>query len=340
MVIRIIIAIFVLNSALALSFRDALNAYNKRQYRQSIKILQKLSRGNIKFYTDEALILISKNYEKLGELKNANMIRNFMIQRKYRVEHNEVKKALTGKSDIDDLDELSQGLLKVYYTMLSSRYQIYLKRKTKKNKDIVIRFAELLVEQDYKADKAQMILDIFQKEEQRIKDAIYHKKYFVLASYGSWQDEIILIDNSNGDEREINSTAEGTLLFAGMTYGNAHHEYRFQLGLGFGAATVGEDSANFDYFQTSVGETLFSFTSGYLIKTSDNVAIGVSVPIIFRIGDFTEPENFTIEQGTVITTGLLAHFVWNINKYFLDMEFGKVMKFRSTFINVGIGYQF
>ena len=341
MVIRsLLLLILFIPIANALTLRDAANAYKKRQYRKSIKIIKRISKGNIKFYTDDSLILMSKNFEQLGEMKNANMIRNFMISRKYRKENREVKKALAGKIDLDDLDELPKGLLKVYYMMLSSRYDMYLKNKSARNKKAVIKFAELLVEQDYKSDKAEIILKRFRDEEQRKKDAIFYKKYFMLASYASWQDEIILTDDSSGFEQDINSTAQGTLLTAGMTYGNAHGEYRFQLSVGFGAATVGEDSGDFDYFQNNVGETLFSFTSGYLWKTSDNVSIGVSAPLLLRIGDFTEPDGFTISQGTIITTGLLAHMVWNINSYFLNLEFGKVLKLRSSFINIGVGYTF
>ncbi|WP_034722032.1 hypothetical protein [Bacteriovorax sp. DB6_IX] len=339
MVIRILLLLSLSMPALAYKFRDALRSYKKGNYQRSIQILERMHGTKTKFYPNKSLMLLAKNYENLDEHVKALKMYFFILKKNYRKQDAQVRKVLKSGSDIDEIDELPKGMLKVYYALFQSYVAIYEKHGYEKYRDMAIKYGELLNEQEYKEDRVEKLLAGMAQVKKLKEDSQQRTQYYIGLAYSTWQDQLTLKAPS-GTESTIKSSAEGTTLFGIMTMGNLFNEYRFEASITRANATVGEDDTDFEYFQTNVAEIMMTLSAGYMWKTSQSVAIGVSAPIVYRTGDFTQPETFQLDKTDMLTIGLLGNLSWNISTFLVDVKFGKLLGFHSSFAQVGVAYKF
>jgi hypothetical protein len=339
MVIRILLILSLSFPAFAYKFRDALVSYKRGQYERSIKILKRIHGKRTKYYPNRSLMLLAKNYEKTDEHMKALKLYFFILKKRYKRKDAMVRRHLKANKEVDEIDELPKGMLKIYYALVHSYVAIYEKHFYEKYKDFAQKYGELLIEQEYKEDEVEALLAGMNKLKQKIDNSKERTQYYLGLAYSTWQDQLTLIA-PNGSESTIKSSAEGTTLFGVMTIGNLFNEYRFEASVTQASATVGEDNTNFEYFQTNVSEVMLTASAGYMWKSSKSVAIGVSAPIVYRTGDFTQPASFQLDKGDILTIGILGNLSWDISKFMLDVKFGKLLGFHSSFAQVGLAYRF
>lgn len=339
MVVKILLLITLSLSSFAYKFKDALVFYKKGEYQRSITVLKKSHGKKIKYFPNRSLMLLAKNYEMLDKHRSALKIYFYILKKKYRKSDAIVRKHFKENKDIDEIDELSKGQLKVYYALVHSYVSIYKKNKYEQYRSIAKMYGELLIEQEYKEEEVEKLLSDISLIQKKIIDSKITKKYYLGIGYSTWQD-LLTLRAPDGSESDIKSSAEGTTLFGIMTSGNLFNEYRFEFGITKAVATVGEDNSDFTYFQTNVSEVMLSAAAGYMWKTSKSVSIGLSVPIVYRTGDFTQPATFELENGDILSLGLLGNLSWNLQSILVDVKFGKLLGFHSSFAQVGLAYQF
>lgn len=284
-------------------------------------------------------MLLAKNYERTDEHMKALKLYFFILKKKYRRKDAMVRKHLKANQEVDEIDELPKGMLKIYYALVHSYVTIYEKHNYEKYRDFAQKYGELLIEQEYKEDEVEKLLARITQLKNKLENSKERHEYYLGLAYSTWQDQLTLIA-PNGSESTIKSSAEGTTVFGIMTIGNLYSEYRFEFGITKASATVGEDNTNFEYFQTNVSEMMLMASVGKMWKTSKSVAIGVSAPVVYRTGDFTQPANFQLDDGDILTVGLLGNLSWNISEFLLDVKFGKLLGFHSSFAQVGLAYRF
>jgi hypothetical protein len=263
----------------------------------------------------------------------------YLLKKKYRRKDSMVRRHFKLKKDIDEIDELPNGMLKIYYALFHSYVAIYHDKNYKQYEEFAKLYGELLVEQEFKEDEVEKILAGLQKAKQKEIDSKERTEYYLGLAYSTWQD-LLVLRAPDGSESDIKSSAEGTTLFGIMTKGNYFYEYRFEFAITKASATVGEDNSGFVYFQTNVPEVMLSASVGHLWKTSKSVGIGLSIPAIYRTGDFTTPAGFEIDKGDIFSVGLLGNLTWNISSFLLDFKFGKILGFHSSFAQLGLAYKF
>ncbi len=168
----------------------------------------------------------------------------------------------------------------------------------------------------------------------------FELKFFVMSSYITWQNKLNLVATDGSEEVEIYSTAEGTMLSAGINYSNNFFEIKSALGYAAASSILGETDSAFNYSQSNVSEALIMLNNSFLYKTEGTVSIGFSIPIVISFGDFTEPDGYEFETMSHFSYGTLLHLSWKVSKLFMDIDVGKVSAFKSTMLKIGVGYLF
>ncbi len=354
MALRILTCIFICLSASAVNLGKALESYRAGNFQKTIELIKQANRSksSVSQYSIESLILISKAFEKMGDFTSAIKFQNYIIEKQYSKEHESVLKAVNEEVEYEDLNELPEPLLKIYYSLLGTYISIYKTNSADELRKLILRYGNLLIDQDYKAERVKRILKKYQNEkfsdteeddddeEEPVEVVPYQLRFFVMSSYISWQDNLTLVSNDRTTSIVINSTTEGTMLSVGINYANNKYEFKSSIGYALATATVGEIDPDFRYLQDNVSETLLMFNNSFLIKTGETVSIGLSAPIVLRSGNFTEPDGFEFEETSIISYGVFGQLSWKLKKFFMDVEVGKVLDFKSTFFKMSLGYMF
>lgn len=338
MVIRVILILFMSLNSLA-SFKEAMRYYQANKYLQSIDSLKKVEGKKVRNYSTKSLYLLARNMAKLKRYKEAIKINFFIIRKNYKKQDQIVRKAIKNKTDFDEIEELEDGLKKVYLSLLYVYLSIYEDFKYENYKNLISSFAELLLVQDFKTEEVDKIVQRLAFVDKNFEALKIRNKFYFGIGYSLWQDQINLISPA-GKDSTIYSNAQGTTLYGAWTKGDSFRFWKYEFALTMAKATVGEDSADFEYFQSNVTELLLMTNIGYMFYMSENTSAGFNIPILFRSGDFTQPENFEIKNATILSTGFLGNLNWEMDNTFLDFKFGKLLKFKSSFMQLSVGFKF
>lgn len=345
MAIRILLILFFSFSVFA-RYENVIKLYNQKKYNESIEALKKLEGRVVRKYSNNALLLLAKNFQKQEKFKESIKIYFYLLKKAFPKTDKKVRAVLKSAGDIESIGELPDGQKKIYLELLDLYVEIYEKQQLQNFKDTIAKYSELLYFYDYKVEVVEKLnARILSKDKLEI-DLKVNTKFYVGIGYALWHDNLDLVSPS-GSISTINSTAEGTTFIFGWTKGNNFGHWRYEGFLTQASATVGENSTNFQYFQTNVKEVMLGMNIGYQWKTSDNISSGFTVPMLYRTGDFTQPDTFELKNANMLSVGLAANFNWDFyknekeeNKLSLDFKFGKLYNFKSTYSVMSLYYQF
>lgn len=338
MAIRIIF-LFLLSLTTHANFNEAVRYYKANKFLQSIDSLKKSEGKKVRNYSTKSLFLLAKNMEKLKRHKDAIKIHFFIIRKSYRKQDKLVRTAIKNKMDYDEIESLQDGLKKIYLNLLYVYLNIYEEFRYENYKNLINSFAELLLTQDYKTEEVEKITQRLSFVDKNFEALKIKNKFYIGLGYSLWQDQINLISPS-GKDSTIYSNVEGTTIYSAWTRGDSFRFWKYEFAITFAKATVGEDSSEFEYFQSGVNELMLSANIGYMFYLNEAASIGVNVPILYRSGDFTQPGDFEIKNATIISTGVLGNLNWEMDNTFLDFKMGKLLKFKSSFVQLSFGFKF
>lgn len=263
--------------------------------------------------------------------------------------HQEVINSYKENGNADDLpDHIPKKLLKFYYRKLISQAKKYRKNPSYSEaaasldfiKQSISMYSEILIEVEYKEEKVEKLLALIEQLEQSKKDSLYYGNFFVGLGYVTWKDIVTLV-SSTGERSEIKSTMEGFNFCTGLKRENAYLLYKLGLCYASGQAAVGNKTQTFSYFQESVPITMYSMVPSVLWKPyKGDTAIGLSIPVAYRTGDFTAPTNFTLENTELLTYGYLVNFIWFWGSISVELQVGKLQKFSSSYWSLSTIYSF
>lgn len=337
------------NSRKGRAFISAKNSYNKMLYRKSLKTLSRSFNFESNKTPIKVLSLAAKNFEKIKDPLKAYKIYSFIIWLKYKDINEETTSSYIENSNTDDLpDDIPNKLQEIYFRQLIIFSNFYKKRyqendlnKLKQLKNKISMYADILIEIEYKEDKVEKILNRIERFETKLTDNKYHSYYSLRLGLVTWKDIIQLTKTSTEDITEIRSTAEGLSLCGGLKKENAFFIFKASLCYASASADVGRKTEDIDYFQENVLITMYSIMPQVLWKPyNGDTAIGISVPLIYRSGDYTEVKGYTLENTEITTYGYLITFLWMIDPISIELQFGKIKKFSSSFWDLGIIYNF
>jgi hypothetical protein len=159
----------------------------------------------------------------------------------------------------------------------------------------------------------------------------------------SWQDRVLLVSTNNGSKTNLLSTSIGTCLGAGKKWENVRYEFNIEGCYVVGTATISSEDIAVSYQQSSVGVSGFIFGPGVYFKTfSDNVFLGIHLPIKYRTGDWTNPnpDLYRFERDSAIEAGFFIQSKVKINKISLRTRLGKVFPNPGSLWSIGVLYDF
>jgi hypothetical protein len=323
-----------------INFKRAKSAFSRGLYKQTINLLR--SRYNLKKYSTPsgALELAAFTQEKLGNHRESLFLFTLLIKKKFSKLNRRVINSYKTNRHAEEIPEIDTKLAFYYYKKAVNAKALYDVDKNLLFYKAALMYAEISMENKDYEDRAEDLIEEIQSKNLEYKRLEFTRSTSFLISYITWQDKLTLT-SPTGSQQEIRSSAEGTCLGGGINYENAYLNYKVDACFVFATATVGEDSKSVDYFQTNVSERAFFLFPGVRWKPAlGGVSIGVSTPVVYRVGDFTEPEGFTIEDKSKLSLGLMIESGWKKGSFGVDLKIGKLIGFASTTMSFGGTYQF
>tara|TARA_R110002072_G_scaffold276051_1_gene437638 strand:- start:406660 stop:407739 length:1080 start_codon:yes stop_codon:yes gene_type:complete len=330
------------------TFKKAKSAFSKNRYSVSLKILQSHFDLQSNTAPSGALILGAWNYHHLGDYYESQKIWAHIIRKKYRRMNKKVVASYNKNKSVDFLpDDIPEKLLEYYFERYKNMIEYMIKRYdllsevTSKNLyDALIMYKEILIEQEVNEDEVEKLWEKLENYKVEREKVIYKNNYYLYTGLLSYKDSL-KIKTPSGAEYDISSSSQGWCLGLGRQYENAFIRYAIEGCFGNQTTTVGTDSDEINYFQKNVPSVTFLVTPKVSWRTpSQNSYIGVGLPLFYRKGDFTEPTGFEITEKSLVTYGLTVHGQWQIQKYALFFQFGKISKFSSSLWMAGFHYHF
>lgn len=335
-------------------FQKAKDFFKNRDYQKSLDHIK--DHFNIKDSNVPvgALTLAGFNYEKLGELKKAKNIYQYVLKRNYREQNKIIMDAFKNEK-LDDIVGKYKRVYIIYHRFAEVMSLLYITQYEKLEeslkqsyKDKALRYVSILEEIEYEDDSYDVIAERFEKFEQELKARQYKSRWYLESSYVSWKDQFQL-NSSAGSKLDIEATSEGTCLGAGWRYYNAYWEYGLNgcYAIASGTAAKTPDStSSLDYSQSGITTTaLFLGPTIMYRPKSNNSGFGIHLPAVWRKGEYSVPEpdlstgtTYSIEGSSLFTLGVVFQGEWSLESWGINTKFGKILKGTSTFWSIGFSY--
>jgi hypothetical protein len=139
------------------------------------------------------------------------------------------------------------------------------------------------------------------------------------------------------------STAIGSCVGGGKKWENSKYEFNFEGCFAVASATISSESRAVSYQQSSVAVKGFLAGPGMYFKTiSDNVLLGLHIPVKYRKGDWTNPNEgqYRFEKDSAFEVGYFIQSKIKVKKISLRTRLGKVFPNPGSLWSIGAIYDF
>lgn len=314
MVLKIIIFVSILFSQLTFAkkssktiyFKRAQKYYVQKKYSKSISMLRKYYQVKKPSKLPTAVIqLLALNYIKIKKYKTSSKYFHYVIRRRYRKIHKKVVRSL--KSDTLDDIEVPDKLLRIYYHLGQSYYEIYTRTKRTPYFRAAEKYFNICETKEHLDDNAATYLETLSKLKEEVAKEEFSSEWFANIGTLNWQEKLELVNTTSGKSTTLLSNARALCLGGGYRYANAFHGIEIS-GCGFsGSAQVASSDLTQAYSQDGVAVTGLLLDSGYIIKPgADKTSFTISLPLFYRDGDYTQPENYTILGKGQLSAGVMV----------------------------------
>lgn len=189
----------------------------------------------------------------------------------------------------------------------------------------------------------KLLEDLLQEKITVDVSKIYKRSWFLSLDLMSWQDRVTLVARSGGAKFNLLGTAMGSCIGGGRKWENVDYEIDFEGCLAVASATVSSQSTGISYEQASVPIKSFFVGPGFYTKSfSDNVLVGLQLPVKYRTGQWTNPDEtlYTFERATSIEVGYFLQTKIKIKNISLRTRLGKVLPNPGSLWSIGAIYEF
>lgn len=212
--------------------------------------------------------------------------------------------------------------------------------KYKKNAEGFITLARKV-----KGDEGELKLleSLLQEKINNDESQMYKSTWYVSMDLLSWQDRLYLVNLNTNVKTNLLSTAMGTCIGGGKKWENVRYEFNMEGCFAVANATISSQTPSINYQQSSVSVKGFMAGPGMYFKAiSDNVLLGVQIPVKYRSGDWTNPDEtqYRFERETAYEVGYFLQSKIKIKKVALRTRLGKVFPNPGSLWSVGLLYDF
>ncbi|MBC7430050.1 MAG: hypothetical protein H7336_15655 [Bacteriovorax sp.] len=196
-----------------------------------------------------------------------------------------------------------------------------------------------------KVDEGELKLleDLLQEKINNDEKLTYTSRYYATLDFISWQDRLFLVKINSGIKTNLLSTAIGTCIGGGKKWENINYEFDLEGCLAVLTATISSEDRAIKYQQSSVSVKGFVAGPGVYFKTfSENVLLGVHVPVKYRQGDWTNPDEtqYRFEREKTFEVGYFLQSKIKIKNVSLRTRLGKVFPNPGSLWSIGLLYDF
>jgi tetratricopeptide (TPR) repeat protein len=295
-----------------------------------------------------ALERVAISLERREKYKEAIEIYRKIILNFNKVEHGKI---LSSKPSRIDPSFYEHTKLPFYYYKLSYlSTQLFLKTTTYSPLEERVKFKRnadgfILLSRKVKVDELDLkaLEEVLKEKITEERSMLYKKTWYASADLMSWQDRVILVNNASQTRTNLLSTSMGTCIGAGRKWENAKYEFNLEGCYATGTSSISSEDRFVDYQQSSVAVSGVIFGPGMYFKTiSDNILLGLHLPIKYRKGNWTNPrpDLYTFERESAIEAGFFIQSKIKINKISIRTRLGKVFPNPGSLWSVGALYDF
>lgn len=295
-----------------------------------------------------ALERLAISFERREKFKEAIEVYRKIIINFNKAAH---EKVLATPPSAMDASYYDKTKLPLYYyklaflnTQLFSKTNAYTpeqdRSKFKKNAEGFIGLARKV-----KVEEADLKLleDLLQEKITNDENLEYKPSWYAALDILSWQDRVILVNRSTNVKNNLLSTAIGTCVGAGRKWENIKYEFDLEGCFAVASATISSENRAINYQQSSVSVKGLIVGPGMYFKTiSDNVLLGVHLPIKYRQGDWTNPDENTyrFEKEKALEAGYFIQAKVKVKRVSLRTRLGKVFPNPGSLWSIGAVYDF
>lgn len=140
----------------------------------------------------------------------------------------------------------------------------------------------------------KLLEDLLQEKVTRDENLTYKPGWYASLDILSWQDRVILVNRNTNEKNNLLSTAIGSCIGGGKKWENIKYEFDLEGCFAVATATISSENRAINYQQSSVSVKGIMIGPGMYFKTiSDNVLLGFQLPVKYRQGDWTNPDENT-----------------------------------------------
>lgn len=295
-----------------------------------------------------ALERLAISFERREKLKEAIEVYRKLITNFNQDAHQKVVNLPDEKLESSMYDKTKLSLY--YYKLAFLNTQLFSKTndytppaersKYKKNAEGFIGLSRKV-----KVDEAELkLLEGQLQEKINIDENLAYKAgWYASLDLISWQDRLYLVDQSTAVKTNLLSTAMGSCIGGGRKWENIKYEFNLEGCFAVATASISSESTAVKYQQSSVSVKGFMAGPGMYFKTiSDNVLLGVQLPVKYRQGDWTNPDEnlYRFEREKTFEAGFFLQSKIKIKKVALRTRLGKVFPNPGSLWSVGLLYDF
>lgn len=189
----------------------------------------------------------------------------------------------------------------------------------------------------------KLLEELLQEKMKNDESLQYKRSWYASLDVLSWQDRIILVTKSSGEKSNLLSTAIGSCIGLGRKWENVKYEFDIEGCLAVANATISSENKAINYQQSSVSVKGFIAGPGMYFKTfSENVLLGVHLPVKYRKGDWTNPDEslYRFERLKSFEVGYFLQSKIKVKRISLRTRIGKVFPNPGSLWSIGAIYDF
>lgn len=171
----------------------------------------------------------------------------------------------------------------------------------------VLKLLENQADDDDVLDSIDKLVGHFNYRLEQLKNSATFFTAFVSLQYFNWQDNFSITNLTSKKSVEYNSMNRGPCFGGGIEYGNQIWKISGDICLGlvsvFSSGENGETGLSSYYINTTIGAQYF---------LSEKSRIGLGLPVIFRMADYTVPNNSSLDGTTYLNFGASVNYYYDI----------------------------
>ena len=128
----------------------------------------------------------------------------------------------------------------------------------------------------------------------------------------------------------------------GKKWQNVKYEFDLEGCFFSGSSTISSQDTAVTYQQSSVSEKGILAGPGFYLRSfSDFVFVGIQIPFMYRVGNWTLPSsNYKFKNEKVFGAGYFLQSKFKVSNFFIRTRLGKVFPNPGSHWSIGIVYEF